>query len=897
MLSLEREAVEERYLFPRQGPLVSLGFLPDSKKAFSVTAEKLSLWEGQKREDYSVASGDKIRLARSQGGYILLGTEQGVLHVYHKEGRCFNLGSPIVGIDLHGVEVLALDVNGSLHLTSLHTHKTSSYPLLKGPLSEVLLFAYLPQKEMLVVGLKGTLHRFRRDGEVWTALKEFSFLRGARYALAADGLLLEGGARCLSMWNLDTGSPIEDDREVSQPVGPLTSQGELSLLACTETRHLFAYSSGGKEVTISSIELPPVSLEIDPTIPPILYHEMANLTKIEGASGNFGQIYRGSWNRMPIAFKQLGIPVEGKQKQRQNFAHEVRMMWELRGHPNFSTLYGYCLEPLGLVMLFEEGGTLKKQIESTPPLSMAQKYLFALDVASGLAELHRRGAIHADLKSENVLVGKDKRGKLADFGLAHVSSYKAGHTVAPGDVFWQAPEVVSQLGLKDTVTYTKAADIYSLGLVLYHLFTGKIPFDSHAWTLRDFIPQLTSGLRPPLPDLPVQALIQACWQADAHKRPSIEEVKRQLETLMGPAVSSTQATAKIKESFFSALRMNPLVAQALAYYVPLMATPSYREGTPEDLEKQIETFLSGPKRLLLIQGDSGGGKSTFMQHLAQKLWGGSGRVPLLIELKAISLTSDNFFEATLKEQYGLSDADLEELRQKETVILLDGFDEKPGKPCNLFATNQLKRWNCKVVISCRQEFLINQSYHPWFVVDREFYKECQETFVAPFSWDQVGGYLDRVCLTVHPWSRTQYEEALFWVAGLLEKRIGTTHLGDYGLALAWPRLCWFTLFFVLSSVALPGLNNFVGEILILLGLLKANLALAALLTTSVILGAIYMLRFMQKLYFGPAGAVTGEDIGFKEMALLFPLVVLILLIGLYPQPFLEFIEPILRTSP
>ena len=139
--------------------------------------------------------------------------------------------------------------------------------------------------------------------------------------------------------------------------------------------------------------------------------------------------------------------------------------------------------------------------------------------------------------------------------------------------------------------------------------------------------------------------------------------------------------------------------------------------------------------------------------------------------------------------------------------------------------------------------------------------------------------------------------ALFWVAGLLEKRIGTTHLGNYGLALAWPRLCWFTLFFVLSSVALPGLNNFVGEILILLGLLKVNLPLAALLTTSIILGAIYMLRFMQKLYFGPLGAMRGEDIGFKEMALLFPLVVLILLIGLYPQPFLEFIEPILRTSP
>lgn len=131
--------------------------------------------------------------------------------------------------------------------------------------------------------------------------------------------------------------------------------------------------------------------------------------------------------------------------------------------------------------------------------------------------------------------------------------------------------------------------------------------------------------------------------------------------------------------------------------------------------------------------------------------------------------------------------------------------------------------------------------------------------------------------------------ALFLVAFYLEKRIGTTTLGSFGLAPQVPRLCWLTLFFVLSSVALPGLNNFVGEVLILLGVFQYDLRITALLALSVILSVMYMLRFMQKVYFGPPGTLKAYDIGWKEGFQMAPLVILVIWIGLYPAYILKLI--------
>jgi NADH-quinone oxidoreductase subunit M len=135
---------------------------------------------------------------------------------------------------------------------------------------------------------------------------------------------------------------------------------------------------------------------------------------------------------------------------------------------------------------------------------------------------------------------------------------------------------------------------------------------------------------------------------------------------------------------------------------------------------------------------------------------------------------------------------------------------------------------------------------------------------------------------------------LFLVSWWLEMRLGTTSMDNVsGLAKYLPRLCWITLFFVLSSVALPGLNNFVGELMILYGLFVENAWLAAILGLTVILSVIYMLRWMQDVYFQIPISFKPSwvDIKGKDIVLAFPLIALILWLGLYPTPVLRQIQP------
>lgn len=133
---------------------------------------------------------------------------------------------------------------------------------------------------------------------------------------------------------------------------------------------------------------------------------------------------------------------------------------------------------------------------------------------------------------------------------------------------------------------------------------------------------------------------------------------------------------------------------------------------------------------------------------------------------------------------------------------------------------------------------------------------------------------------------------LFLVAGWLEKRLGTTSMGNVsGLAKFMPQLCWLTLIFILSSVALPGTNNFIGEVMILFGSFNLYPWLTPLLGLTVIVTVVYSLRFMQKIYFEAPSTQQPAwvDIKASDLAVAFPLILLIFWIGLYPAPILKLI--------
>jgi NADH-quinone oxidoreductase subunit M len=137
--------------------------------------------------------------------------------------------------------------------------------------------------------------------------------------------------------------------------------------------------------------------------------------------------------------------------------------------------------------------------------------------------------------------------------------------------------------------------------------------------------------------------------------------------------------------------------------------------------------------------------------------------------------------------------------------------------------------------------------------------------------------------------------ALFMLVGMLYERRHTRAIADFGgLAKSVPVMAGVFLFVALSSLGLPGLNGFVGEFLILLGTFFEYRWWAVPATFGIILAAVYLLWAYQRVFHGEPEREenrTLADLQPRESLMLAPMVALIVLIGVYPKPFLERIEP------
>ena len=146
--------------------------------------------------------------------------------------------------------------------------------------------------------------------------------------------------------------------------------------------------------------------------------------------------------------------------------------------------------------------------------------------------------------------------------------------------------------------------------------------------------------------------------------------------------------------------------------------------------------------------------------------------------------------------------------------------------------------------------------------------------------------------------------ALFACVGVIYERYHTREMGELGGL--WERMPLFAFFLILASLgsaALPGLNGFVGEFPILAGMFRRDPTSAALAALGMVLGAYYLLLMLQRVLFGPLREPSGHHhnhqdshtnfrpLGWHEIAGLTPLMVLIVLIGLYPRPILDRIRP------
>jgi len=141
--------------------------------------------------------------------------------------------------------------------------------------------------------------------------------------------------------------------------------------------------------------------------------------------------------------------------------------------------------------------------------------------------------------------------------------------------------------------------------------------------------------------------------------------------------------------------------------------------------------------------------------------------------------------------------------------------------------------------------------------------------------------------------------ALFALAGGIQDRLGTRDMASLGgLWSVTPRLAAMTLFFALAAMGLPGLGNFAGEFLVLLGVFAVHLLPALLAATAMIVSVVYALTLVRRTMFGPSRpAAAVVDLGATEMIVMSGLILLILYLGLFPQTVIDRIRPFLQIIP
>lgn len=212
-----------------------------------------------------------------------------------------------------------------------------------------------------------------------------------------------------------------------------------------------------------------------------------------------------------VAVKILSESLSNDSEFIRRFSREAQAAASL-SHPNIVNVYDVGRDGYThfIVMELVEGPTLKQYIQEQGPLSVEEAAEIAIQICDGLSNAHENGIVHRDIKPHNILLGSNGRVKVTDFGIARAASSstitQTGSVM--GSVHYFSPEQ-ARGGV-----VTEKSDIYSLGIVLYEMLTGQIPFDGDsaiAIALQHLQEPVVDprSINPEIPDNIVKILLRA----------------------------------------------------------------------------------------------------------------------------------------------------------------------------------------------------------------------------------------------------------------------------------------------------------------------------------------------------------------------------------------------------
>lgn len=237
-------------------------------------------------------------------------------------------------------------------------------------------------------------------------------------------------------------------------------------------------------------------------------------------SGGMADVYKGKDHKLNryVAIKVLKSDYRSDQVFIKKFLSEAQAAAGLM-HPNVVNVYdvGQDRGLYYMVMELVEGITLKDYIEKKGRLSAKETVSIAIQMVTGLQAAHNQHIIHRDIKPQNIIISKDGKVKVTDFGIARATtSTQTISTSVMGSVHYTSPEQ-ARGGVVD-----EKSDIYSIGITLYEMVTGHVPFDGDSTVsvaLKHLQEQITSPAEE-VEDLPysLECIIMKCTQKSPNLR-------------------------------------------------------------------------------------------------------------------------------------------------------------------------------------------------------------------------------------------------------------------------------------------------------------------------------------------------------------------------------------------
>ncbi|WP_099468552.1 Stk1 family PASTA domain-containing Ser/Thr kinase [Konateibacter massiliensis] len=236
-------------------------------------------------------------------------------------------------------------------------------------------------------------------------------------------------------------------------------------------------------------------------------------------SGGMSDVYRGKDHKLNryIAIKVLKKEFSNDKNFVSKFRIEAQSAAGL-AHPNIVNVYDVGDEEgiYYIVMELVEGITLKNYIQKKGRLSVKEAISIAIQMSMGIEAAHNNHIIHRDIKPQNIIISRDGKVKVTDFGIARAASSNTISSNVMGSVHYTSPEQ-ARGGYSD-----EKSDIYSLGITIYEMLTGRVPFDGEN-TVTVAIKHIQDEIPSPRiisPEVPVslEQIVFKCTQKRADRR-------------------------------------------------------------------------------------------------------------------------------------------------------------------------------------------------------------------------------------------------------------------------------------------------------------------------------------------------------------------------------------------